>query len=327
MKKWSFGLLIAFSSVAGTWLFIRATGNDFENRKAEFNARYGIYALDLPAKVSFASEEVPLHITDVRERFDRELLVNTYWQSQTLLMLKRKERWFPVIEPILKANHIPDDFKYLAMAESGFTNTVSPSGASGFWQFLEGTGKHYDLEINSEVDERYHLEKATQAACRYFQEAYDQFGSWSLTAASYNMGIEGVRRQLEKQKADDYYDLLLVEETSRYVFRILALKIICENPVDYGFHLRKRDFYAPLPFRTITPDSTITDLAAFAIREGTNYKELKLMNPWLRANVLTAKPGKKFIIKIPVQQSSPPYEDNADTTWMRALPRKEYHQE
>lgn len=327
MKKWSYGLLIALASVAGTWLFIRATGNDRENRKAEFNARYGIYALDLPAKVSFASEEVPLQITDVRERFDRELLVNTYWQSQTLLMLKRKERWFPVIEPILKANRIPDDFKYLAMAESGFTNTVSPSGASGFWQFLEGTGKRYDLEINSEVDERYHLEKATLAACRYFQEAYDQFGSWSLTAASYNMGIEGVRRQLEKQKVDDYYDLLLVEETSRYVFRILALKMICENPVDYGFHLRKRDFYSPVPYRTFTPDSTIADLAAFAIQEGTNYKELKLMNPWLRANVLTAKPGKKFAIKIPLQKTSPLLEDVADTTWMRALPKKEYHQE
>jgi membrane-bound lytic murein transglycosylase D len=327
MRKYfflGFGSCLLLLSVI---LFIYATGTDRQVRKGEFNSMYGIFALDLPENPSFAGEAVPMHISDVRERFDRELLVNTYWQSQTLLLLKRKERWFGIIEPILKQNQIPDDFKYLALAESGLTNVVSPSGASGFWQFLEGTGKNFGLKINSEVDERYHLEKATVAACSYLKSAYQRFNSWSLVAASYNMGIEGVSRQLEKQQVKSYYDLLLVEETSRYVFRILALKEICENPLDYGFHFRKRDFYKPYHFVITEVDTTIPDLAKFAQIHAINYKELKLLNPWLRSNSLTVKPGEKYEVKIRKNNPGESVADESDTLWMKTLPEKEFHRE
>jgi hypothetical protein len=255
------------------------------------------------------------------------LLVNTYWQSQTLLLLKRKERWFEVIEPILRRNGIPDDFKYLALAESGFMNVVSPSGATGYWQFLETTGTRYGLEITSEVDERYHVGKATQAACDYLREAYEVFGDWILTAASYNLGIEGISKQLEKQSADNYFDLLLTEETSRYLFRILALKEICSDPLKYGFHLRKRDFYTPFRYKIVHVDSTIPDLAVFAKSQGISYKELKLLNPWLRTATLTNKTRKKYAIQILLRTVTDPAPFSNDTAWLKMLPRKEFHQE
>ncbi len=264
---------------------------------------------------------------DVKERFDRELLVNTYWQSQTLLLLKRKERWFPLIEPILKSNGIPDDFKYLALAESGLTNVVSPSGAAGYWQFLEATGTRYGLEINSEVDERYHVEKATIAACSYFKEAYGVFKNWSLVAASYNMGIDGITKQLDRQHVTNYYDLLLVEETSRYLLRIVALKEICKNPLLYGFHLRKRDFYEPYKYRTVVVDTGVTDLALFAVSLGTTYKELKILNPWLRTSTLSNKMQKKYSILILSKASELLLDQPGDTAWINTLPRKEFHQE
>ncbi len=320
-------LLIGIVPVLLLMLFIFSTSTDTNNRWKEFSDNYNIYALDLPEKVTFANEKLPLTILDVRERLDREMLVNTYWQSQTLFFIKRKERWFPIIEPILKANNIPDDFKYLAIAESGLTNVVSPSGAAGFWQFLESTGKQYGLEINSEVDERYHLEKATVAACAYFKEAYKIFNNWSLVAASYNMGIDGIKKQLESQGASDYYDLLLVEETSRYVFRIVALKEICSNPLHYGFHLRKRDLYPPYTFKLVTVDSTVADLADFALSQKINYKELKLLNPWLRVPTLTNKLKKKYEIKIFTGTKSYTSKQTADTTWIKSFPEGDFHRE
>ena len=307
--------------------FIGSTLNDRISRMKEFNDNYNIYALDLPEKASFAGEMVPLNSVDVKERFDRELLVNTYWQSQTLLLLKRKERWFPLIEPILKSNGIPDDFKYLALAESGLTNVVSPSGAAGYWQFLEATGTRYGLEINSEVDERYHVEKATIAACSYFKEAYGVFKNWSLVAASYNMGIDGITKQLDRQHVTNYYDLLLVEETSRYLLRIVALKEICKNPLLYGFHLRKRDFYEPYKYRTVVVDTGVTDLALFAVSLGTTYKELKILNPWLRTSTLSNKMQKKYSILILSKASELLLDQPGDTAWINTLPRKEFHQE
>lgn len=320
-------LLIAIVPVLVLMLFILSTSTDRINRWQEFTDNYRIYALDIPEKLSFANEQLPLTILDVRERLDRELLVNTYWQSQTLFLIKRKERWFPVIEPILKANNIPDDFKYLALAESGLTNVVSPSGAAGFWQFLEATGTQYGLEINSEVDERYHLEKATVAACAYLKEAYAIFKNWSLVAASYNMGIDGIKRQMEKQGASDYYDLLLVEETARYVFRIVALKEICSNPLHYGFHLRKRDLYPPYTFKLVTVDTPITDLPNFALSQGINYKELKLLNPWLRTPTLTNKSKKKYTIKIFTGPKSNLTKPPADTVWIKSFPEGDFHRE
>lgn len=264
-----------------------------------FNTNYKVYALTLPEEIDFAGEPVPLHILDVRERLDRELLVNTYWQSQTLLFHKRANRYFPIIEPILEKHNIPNDFKYLSLIESGFQNVVSPAGATGFWQFMKDTGIEYGLEISNEVDERYHLEKSTEAACRYLKRAYDRYGSWAMAAASYNLGMNGIHRQMERQNASNYYDLLLVEETGRYVFRILAMKEIFSDPRKYGFHFRESDLYPPIETYTVVVDSSVMDFASFAFAHDINYKILKIFNPWLRDTYLRNPSGKRYEISIP----------------------------
>jgi membrane-bound lytic murein transglycosylase D len=254
-----------------------------------------------PAAADFAGEPTPLNVTDVRERFERELLVNANLDATTLLIIKRANRAFPVIEPILAKNGVPDDFKYLAVIESGLLNAVSPAGAKGVWQFMEGTAKENGMEVNSEVDERYHLEKSTEAACRYLLGAKQRFGSWTLAAASYNGGITGVNKQIEIQKVSNYYDLLLTDETFRYVFRILALKEIMRNPALYGFNVVPEELYENLPVRKIEIDSTIADLADFAKGQGINYKILKIHNPWLRDKKLQNASRKKYAIDIPLR--------------------------
>lgn len=285
-------------------LFINSSTSDgvFLNAKDKngHGRDYNVYALDLPQKADFAGESVPLHQREVRERFDRELLVNVYWQSNGLLLIKRAHKYFPIIEPILKKNNIPDDFKYLSIIESGFLNVTSPSGASGFWQFLKSTGMEYGLEINENVDERYNLEKATQAACDFLNKSKANFGSWTLAAAAYNAGVRGIKNQMEKQKVGNYYDLYLNTETSRYIFRILALKEIMSNPKEYGFNYSPYHLYNRDATREIEIDTTIADLADFAIENGTNYKMLKIYNPWLRQTSLENKDGKTYKIKIPI---------------------------
>ena len=257
------------------------------------------YAIKLPETVAFAGEKVPLEDFEVKERLDRELLVNTYWHSNTLQNLKLAHRYFPVIEPVLKANGIPDDFKYIALAESGLRNVVSPAGAEGIWQFLAETARHYGLTVNGEVDERYDVEKATAAATQYFKDAYQQFNNWTLAAASYNAGMGGIANSLSYQQVDSYYDLYLNNETSRYVFRILAFKVIYENTERYGFLLDDEDLYAPLSYLTLTIDSSINNLAAFATEQQTNYKMLKVYNPWLRKSTLTVKQGESYSLRLP----------------------------
>ncbi len=264
-----------------------------------FNASYKTFSIRIPKNLNFAGEKTPITDFSVREATERELVVNTYWQSQSLLLHKRANRWFPIIEPILKRNEIPEDFKYIALIESQLTNVVSPQGATGFWQIIESTGSGYGLEISEEVDERYNVEKSTQAACKYFKEAYKQFNDWTLVAASYNLGMGGVQGQLDKQKVNSYYDLALTEETARYVYRILAMKEIISRPKVYGYMLRKKDLYPSLATKKITVDTTIHNLADFAISQGINYKILKLFNPWLRINSLTNEGKKKYIIEIP----------------------------
>lgn len=264
-----------------------------------FNANYKVFGVNIPKDLNFAGEGVPINDFTVRESIDRELLVNTYFQSQTILIHKRANRWFPVIEPILKKNGIPDDFKYIALIESNLSNVVSPKGATGFWQLIEGTAKYYNLEINEEVDERYNVEKSTEAACKYFQEAYEKFGSWTLAAASYNLGMGGIENQLKKQKANNFYDLLLNEETSRYIFRILSTKEIISKPSNYGYILRKKDLYPSLQTYKIKIDSSVTDLADFAISQGISYKILKTFNPWLRKNYLKNSNKKTYEITLP----------------------------
>lgn len=283
-----------FISVIGiSGLLINATTFDKKSTETAL--------VSLPDSIDFAGEKTPLHIYDVKERMDRELLVNENLHSSTILIIKRANKAFPVIEPILAKYNVPDDFKYLAVIESSLLNAVSGSGARGVWQFMPDTAKEKKLEVTETVDERYHLEKSTEAACKYFLSAKEKFGSWTLAAASYNGGMNGIAKQIEFQQVNDYYDLLLTEETARYVFRILALKEIMKNPVKYGFNVPKAELYENLPTKKIEVDSTITDLAQFAKAQGINYKILKYHNPWLRDKKLDNPAKKKYTIEIPLK--------------------------
>ena len=270
-------------------------------KPAEWRMKQEVFSLHIPEKLNFAGEQVPLEYFDVKEGLDREMHVNTYWQSQTIFLIKRANRYFPEIEAILKEEGIPDDFKYLAVAESGLTNAVSPANAVGFWQLLKSTGKELGLQVDSEVDERYNLEKSTRAACHYLKKSFDKLGNWTIAAASYNMGGTGILKQMAYQKEDNYYNLALNEETTRYLYRILAIKLIIENPENYGFFIDKKDLYFPLKYTTLNINYSIADLAEFAKKNNTNYKLLRMFNPWLRDNSITNKASKKFIVRIPAE--------------------------
>lgn len=294
--------------VMGSLVFaVKANVNDVSANTAAVNdsivknvaAAYRISAIDIPADLNFAGERVPQHDPEVMERIDREFLVNTYWQSNAVLLMKRAHKYFPVIEPILAKNGIPDDFKYLAVAESGLTNVVSPAGATGFWQIMSETGREYGLEINANVDERYHLEKSTEVACEYLNKWKKKYGSWTLTAAAYNAGPGGINKYMRIQQVDDYYDLLLGEETGRYVFRIMAIKEILSNPEKYGFHLEKEDMYTAAPTFTVEVDEAVASFADFAKKYEINYKILKRHNPWLREPHLNNGSRKKYTVEIP----------------------------
>ncbi|HLG32504.1 MAG TPA: lytic transglycosylase domain-containing protein [Ignavibacteriaceae bacterium] len=268
-----------------------------------FPQDYKIISPRMPGNLEFAGEKVPLEDYEVYERMEREFIVHTYFHSYTIFAIKRANRWFPVIEPILKKNSIPDDFKYLMVAESNMENVISPAGATGFWQFLKETGIKYELEINDLVDERYHVEKSTEAACKYLKESYAQFGSWTMAAASYNMGTNGTQNQVERQKTDNYYNLMLNIETSRYLGRIISLKYIMQNPDLYGFDIKKNELYDPLKFKEIILDSSVSDIAEYAESLGMNYKILKMYNPWLRDNYLNNSTKITYKIKIPEEGS------------------------
>lgn len=253
-----------------------------------------------PTAVDFAGEAAPLQINDVRERLDRELLINANLDATTVLIIRRANRFFPIIEPILQQYGVPDDFKYLAVIESGLMNATSPSGAKGFWQFMPDTAREKGMEVNELVDERYHLEKSTEAACKYILAAKAKFGTWTMAAASYNGGMAGLSKKVDEQKVANYYDLGLTEETSRYVFRIIALKEIMKQPALYGFSIYPTELYPPIPTKNVEVDSTINDLTGFAQSQGINYKVLKIHNPWLRDKKLLNPSKKKYEIKIPL---------------------------
>ncbi len=269
--------------------------NVFSKQKENY---YKLYAPEIPLNLDFCAEKVPVKKNYVYEKLDREFLVNMYWQSQTFLFIKRAHKWFPVIEPILAKNNIPNDFKYLALIESGLENVVSPSGAKGFWQFMPKTAKGLGLEVNEFVDERYNVEKATQAACEYLNDAHEKFNSWTLAAASYNMGKGGLNNRLTQQKVSSYYDLLLNKETSRYIYRILAVKTILNNPKQYGFNIADNSDYKQPEYKKIGVDSTVTDFVSFAKEMNITYNELKYLNPWLRDKSLPNPTNKSYIIKI-----------------------------
>jgi len=278
--------------------FSSDTEKDNENYQRYFNKSYKVFALEMPDSISFCNENVPIDMMDIEERLDREMLVNSYWQSQTLLFFKRANKYFPVIEPILREKGVPDDFKYIALIESGLTNVVSPAGASGYWHFLRKTAQQYNLEVNVDVDERYNLEKSTVAFCDYILEAKNKFNNWTLAAASYNMGMTGIQKQIDKQKVYNYYDLLLNDETGRYVFRILAVKEILSNPQKYGFHFRPKDLYQPYDYTIVKVDFPIESLVEFSQKNGINYKILKELNPWLRNSNLPNPNGNSYEVKI-----------------------------
>ena len=262
---------------------------------------FKVHALHVPSQVNFAGELMQLDEDDLMERMDKELLVNTYWQSNTLLMMKRANKFFPQIERILKEEEVPDDFKYLALIESGLENLRSPAGAKGFWQILRTTGREYGLEVNSNVDERYNIELSTRMACAYLKKAKERLGSWTLAAASYNRGIAGINRILKKQQADNYYDLLLGTETKRYMFRILAVKEIMQAPERYGFFVEDAQLYSPLEYRTFAVDTAITNIARFSKQMGVNYKTMKIYNPWLLQTHLNNKSRKLYHIALPTE--------------------------
>ncbi len=262
-----------------------------------------IYSVAFPDSVSFAGEPAPTDIFYVHEYLDRELTVNAFWHSATIMLIKRAHRWLPVIEPILKKQGIPDDFKYVAIIESGLENVTSPAGATGFWQLLKTTARERGLEVSNSIDERYHVEKATLAACNYLKESYAKFGNWTLVAASYNAGMKGISDELKKQQVKNYYDLMLSVETTRYIFRIHAIKAIFLQPIKYGFFLQPEDLYPPIPTKNIAVNTNISNLANFAKTHGITYKTLKYFNPWLRENDLPNRSGKTYFIKIPLDSS------------------------
>ncbi len=278
-------------SVTEAQVLVDSSGND--------QYTYKIKALKIPENLSFCGEKVALNKTDIRERIDRELLVNTYWQSNALLWFKRTYKYFPIIEPILKEKGVPDDFKYLAVIESDLRNVTSSAGAKGMWQMLKGAGRENGLEINDNVDERYHLEKATRAACDYLIKAKERLGSWTLAAAAYHSGNYGIEKRLKEQMVDSYYDVLAGENTERYIPRIVAAKEILSHPQKYGFEFDKDDLYQIGPTYSVKVDTAITNIANFAKKYDTNYKELKMYNPWLRENKLNNKSGKLYEIQIP----------------------------
>lgn len=299
MKK-HFPKLLILLLIPGIFLFFKwRTGISEEEYQDAVSRNIGVFAIEIPDKAEFAGEPVPINLFYVRESFDREMLTNVYWHSSTLLMLKRSHRFLPVIENILFEQDVPDDLKYISLIESSLTNAQSPAGACGPWQFMKATGIKYGLEINEEVDERYNLKKSTEAACRYMKEAYANFGSWTLAAASYNAGPGNISKPISTQKETSFYDLLVNAETSRYIYRILAVKEIFSNPEKYGFHFRKKDLYPIIPAKELVIDSSVNDLALFAKQQGINYRILKEFNPWLRKNILTNKTKKKYIIEIP----------------------------
>lgn len=292
---------IGLMSLVGLLIYAVQDAPTDENFEKKLINNYNVYAIQVPSYLDFGGERMPLENPDILERMDRELLVNTYWQSNGLLMFKRAQKYFPIIEPILAKHGVPDDIKYLAVIESGLTNASSPAGAKGVWQILKGTGREYGLEVNNNVDERYNIEKATEVACKYLKKSKERFGSWTLAAAAYNAGNAGMSKRLKAQKVNSYYDLLLGEETGRYVFRIVALKEILNNPQKYGFNFREKDLYSRIPTYQVEVDTAVTDFTIFSERFGINYKILKIHNPWLREPHLNNKSRKQYVIEIPEQ--------------------------
>lgn len=299
----SFGVIVVFSFA---FYGISKTNKEdkIETTKEDIISYNNVLATPpIPNTVQFCGEDVPINIYYVREGLERELIIHCYQHSRTIQTFKRSTRFFPEIEKILKEEGVPEDLKYLCVAESSLENVVSPSAAAGFWQFMESTGKNYGLEINDNVDERYHIEKSTRAACTYLKSLKAKFGTWALAAAAYNMGENGLQRSISEQSVNNYWDLYLNTETSRYVNRIISYKLMFEEPEKYGVKLKLTECYRPIPYNEIAVDSTIPSLHDFAKANNILYRELKEMNPWLRNKLLPVR-EKKYSIRVPVKSKS-----------------------
>lgn len=306
MKKISIlAIILASLAIAGE-AFIFATRKDEsdELHQRAIRADYRIYAPALPDTLTFAGERVPMNLYYVRESLDRELVSNMYYQSNTLFYIKRATRFFPTIERILREEGVPEDFKYLCVAESGLQCVTSPAGAQGYWQFMKTTGQKYGLEVTDDVDMRNHLEASTRAACRYLKDMKRRLGGWTEAAAAYNCGENGLGKRLAGQKQSSYYELLLNQETQRYIFRILALKLIMQHPQDYGYYVRRCDTYPEVPTTEADLSGQEVDLVDFAIEHGTTYKVLRTLNPWLSSSTLRNKAGKTYKVKLPVKKGT-----------------------
>ena len=306
MKKLSIAaIVLSVLAIVGEILICASSREDSEEvLQRAISNNYRIYSPILPDTMSFAGEKVPLSTYYVHEGLDLEVITNMYRHSSTMLYFKRANRYFPIIEPILKKNGIPSDFKYLCVIESGLTNATSPAKAQGFWQFIPSTGANYGLIVNDEIDMRNNLTASTEAACKYIRSLYNKFHSWTAAAAAYNCGENGLARRISKQSTDDYYDLWLNSETSRYVYRILAMKLIMQNPQKYGFHLRQCDLYPPIPTRAATLSGQNVDLYEFARTNGTSYKMLRMLNPWIQTDVLKNKSNQKYMVQLPVKNGT-----------------------
>lgn len=306
MKKLTIAAIVLASLAMIGEVFIFATtreSNDDVHRKA-IKANYHIYAPVLPDTLYFAGERVPMNIYYVRESMDRELMVNMYWHSNILLYMKRAGRFFPVIEPILKKNGVPDDFKYLCVIESGLQNVTSSAKAQGYWQFIKSTGEKYGLTINDEIDMRNNIEASTEAACRYLKDLKQRFGSWTSAAAAYNCGEGGLGRRYKLESVNNYYDVRLNPETARYVFRILAVKQIMQHPQDYGIYIRQCDLYPPIPTQTATLSGRDIDLYEYARQHNCSYKMLRELNPWLINETIKNKADRTYTVKLPVKKGT-----------------------
>lgn len=286
--------------LTGSYFLLSNEASGDKNRPTS-QIPYCVISPSIPTSVEFAGEEIALTRHDRRERIDREILAFTYSHTNTLLQIKRANRLFPIVEPILKECAVPDDFKYLMIIESnGDIHARSAAGAAGLWQFMEKTGKEYGLEVNNYVDERYHIEKSTRAACEYLKKSYDKFGNWMSVAASYNAGISNISRRTESQKEDNAINMALPAETSRYIFRLLAAKTIFNNPSSYGFILRKQDLYPTLPTKeTITVDTTAIQWADIAKRHSLTFIQLREANPWIRSGKHPNERKKSYTLSIP----------------------------
>lgn len=306
MKKLSIVAIVLSSLALVGQIFIFATQkeNTQEQYRQMVRNEYKIYAPPIPDTLSFAGERVPLETFYVREALDRELIVNMYHHSNTLLSIKRAGRYFPVIEPILKQYGVPQDFKYLCVIESGLTNVTSPAKAQGYWQFMKTTGQKYGLLITDEVDMRNDIEASTVAACKFLRDLHDHLGSWTAAAAAYNCGEAGLRSRMSRQSQQQYYDTQLNSETGRYVYRILAIKTIFQHLPDYGFNIRESDLYSPIPYDTVTLTGQNVDLYAFASQQGTTYMMLRMLNPWLQTDKLVNKANRTYTVRLPIKNGT-----------------------